>query len=49
MVTMTKEQQILEGVGLYPDIEVDFDAQLYVSTGRDTQLERALQFCATGH
>ncbi len=49
MVSMTKEQQILEGVGLYPDIEVDFDAQLYVSTGRDTQLERALQFCATGH
>lgn len=49
MVTMTKEQQILEGVGLCPDIEVDFDISLYTTTGRDTQLERALQFCTTGH
>ena len=49
MVSMTKEQQILEGVGLYPDIEVDFDISLYTTTGRDTQLDRALQFCTTGH
>ena len=48
MTTLTKEGQILEGVGLTPDIEVDFDVTLYKSTGRDTQLERALQYCTTG-
>ena len=48
MTTVTKEGQILEGVGLTPDIEVDFDVTLYKSTGRDTQLERALQYCTTG-
>ena len=49
MVTMTKEKQILEGVGLTPDIEVDFDVTLYRSTGRDTQLDRALQYLRTGN
>lgn len=49
MVTMTKEKQILEGVGLYPDIEVDFDIQQYATTGRDSQLERALQYCTNGN
>jgi C-terminal processing protease CtpA/Prc len=48
MTTVTKEGKILEGVGLTPDIEVDFDVTLYKSTGRDTQLERALQYCTTG-
>jgi C-terminal processing protease CtpA/Prc len=49
MVTMTKDKQILEGVGLTPDIEVDFDVTLYRSTGRDTQLDRALQYLRTGN
>ena len=49
MVTMSKEKQIFEGVGLTPDIEVDFDITLSESTGRDTQLERALQFLRTGN
>ncbi len=49
MTTMSKEGQILEGVGLTPDIEVDLDVTQYQATGRDTQLERALQFCTTGN
>ena len=49
MVTLTKDKQILEGVGVTPDIEVDFNVSLYTTTGRDTQLERALQFCTTGN
>lgn len=48
MVTMSKEKQIFEGVGLTPDIDVDFDIPLYLNTGRDSQLERALQFCTNG-
>jgi len=49
MVTMSKDEQIFEGVGLTPDIEVDFDVTLYQTTGRDSQLERALQYCTTGN
>ena len=49
MVTMSKEGQIFEGIGLTPDIEVSFDQSLSKTTGRDTQLERALQFMNTGH
>ena len=49
MTTVSKEGQILEGVGLTPDIEVDLDVTQYQATGRDTQLERALQFCTTGN
>jgi C-terminal processing protease CtpA/Prc len=49
MVTMTQDKQILEGVGLTPDIEVDFNVSLYTSTGRDTQLERALQYITNGN
>ena len=46
---MTQDKQILEGVGLTPDIEVDFNVSLYTSTGRDTQLERVLQYITTGN
>ena len=49
MVTMSKDEQIFEGVGLTPDIEVDFDVTLYQTTGRDSQLERALQYCTNGN
>ena len=49
MVTMSKEKQIFEGVGLTPDIEADFDITLSQTTGRDTQLERALQYCTNGN
>ena len=40
----TLDGQILEGIGVTPDIEVAFDEELYRQTGRDTQLERALEY-----
>ena len=49
MVTMSKEKQLFEGVGVTPDIDVDFDITLSQTTGRDSQLERALQYCTTGN
>ncbi len=36
--------QILEGKGISPTVEVVFDAQLYENTGRDNQLEAAIQY-----
>ena len=36
-------------LGVEPDIEVDFDVDLFYSTGYDTQLERALQYIETGN
>ena len=47
-VTITNQGGILEGIGVTPDIEVQLDQQLLQSTGRDTQLERALQYIRTG-
>jgi C-terminal processing protease CtpA/Prc len=44
--TMDKEQ--LEGYGITPDIEVDFDYNEFIINDRDTQLDRALQFIRTG-
>ena len=38
-----------EGVGIEPDIEVDFDLDLFCTTGCDTQLERALQYIENGN
>ena len=49
MATMSKEKQLFEGVGVTPDIDVDFDITLSQTTGRDSQLERALQYCTTGN
>lgn len=39
---------ILEGVGVTPDIPIALDANLFEATGRDNQLERALQYIRTG-
>ena len=47
-VTITNQGGILEGVGVTPDIEVPLDLQLLETTGRDSQLERALQYIRTG-
>ena len=47
-VFFTCDLKILEGVGVEPDIEVRFDEELYNSTGRDSQLERALRYIRTG-
>ena len=43
------DNKCYEGVGVEPDIEVDFDVDLFYSTGYDTQLERALQYIETGN
>ena len=40
--------EILESIGIKPDIEVRLDNNLYQTTGRDTQLERALEYIHTG-
>lgn len=39
----------LEGIGITPDIEVALNWDLKKNQGRDTQLERALQFIRTGN
>jgi len=44
----TNDGKILESIGIEPDIKVEFDNELYESTGRDNQLERALEFIRTG-
>ena len=43
------DNKCYEGVGIEPDIEVDFDEDLFNTTGCDTQLERALQYIKTGN
>ena len=47
-VTISEDLGILEGVGVTPDIPVALDADLLKATGRDSQLERALQYIRTG-
>ena len=49
LATFTHGGQQLEGVGVTPDIEVDLDVNLLETTGRDTQLDRALQYIRTGN
>lgn len=46
--TISDELGILEGVGVTPDIPIALDANLFEATGRDNQLERALQYIRTG-
>lgn len=48
-VTIAEDVGIMEGIGVTPDIEEQLDSALYESTGRDTQLERALQYIRTGN
>ncbi len=43
-----REGHILEGVGVTPDIDVDLDVKQLRSTGKDTQLDRALQLIRNG-
>ena len=49
VASFTLDNQIIEGEGIAPDIEVDFDEATFKATGRDTQLDRALQFLRTGN
>jgi len=46
--SFSMDKKSYEGVGVEPDIEVDFDKDLFTTTGRDTLLERALQYIETG-
>ena len=48
-VVMTLDEKILEGTGITPDIEVDLDVKQITTTGKDTQLDRALQFIRYGN
>jgi len=50
LASFTMDKQQLEGVGISPDIEVALDENLFYSpaSGRDTQLDRALQYIRTG-
>lgn len=48
-VTVSYDGEILEGVGVFPDIEAPLDMDFYNTTGRDSQLERALQYIRTGN
>ena len=49
VATFTLDKKIIEGEGITPDIEVDFDEATFTATGKDTQLDRALQFLRTGN
>ena len=44
----TMDGKSLEGIGIEPDIDVDFDENAYSTTGRDSQLDRALEYIRTG-
>ena len=48
MAQYNREGQILEGIGVTPDIEVDLDVRQLDLTGKDTQLDRALEFIRNG-
>ena len=49
VASFTLDKKIIEGEGITPDIEVDFDEATFTATGKDTQLDRALQFLRTGN
>lgn len=43
-LAMTKDNKVLESVGVTPDIEVPWDDDLFKTTGKDSQLSKALEF-----
>ncbi|MBR6276211.1 MAG: hypothetical protein IKR31_04675 [Prevotella sp.] len=49
VAAFTLDHKIIEGEGITPDIEVDLNEAEFVSTGKDSQLDRALQFLRTGN
>lgn len=49
-VALTLDDEILEGYGVTPDIEIPFDAATWnKGAGADNQIDRALQFIRTGN
>ena len=49
VATFTLDHKIIEGEGITPDIEVDLDEAMFKANGKDTQLDRALQYIRTGN
>ena len=49
MSTYTLDMEVVDGVGIAPDIEVGLDEAKFNATGQDTQLDRALQYIRTGN
>lgn len=49
MASYTLDMEVVDGVGIAPDIEVSLDEAKFNATGQDTQLDRALQFIRTGN
>ena len=49
VANFTLDHKIIEGEGITPDIEVDFDEATFRATGKDSQLDRALQYIRTGN
>ena len=49
MASFTLGHELIETQGITPDIEVDFDVTQFQTTGRDSQLDRALQYIRTGN
>ncbi len=49
VANFTLDMKIIEGEGITPDIEVDLNEAEFFSTGKDSQLDRALQFLRTGN
>ena len=48
MASFTLDKKLIEAEGITPDIEVDLDMEQFKANGKDTQLDRALQFIRTG-
>lgn len=49
-VALTLDNEIIEGYGVTPDIEIPFDAASWnYGAGPDNQIERALQFIRMGN
>ncbi|MBO4742868.1 MAG: hypothetical protein J5533_04465 [Bacteroidales bacterium] len=48
VATFTFDKEVLESYGVTPDIEVDLDITRFQTDGKDSQLDRALQFIRTG-
>ena len=49
VATFTLDHKIIEGEGITPNIEVNLNETEFVSTGKDSQLDRALQYIRTGN
>ena len=45
---LNMDKKPLDGIGVTPDIEAPLDVDLYEESGKDTQIERALQYIRTG-